>query len=260
MISTPEVPTSLMNYHSLGTLHSDNEPTNPSLSQESTSKGHFQLFVRSLVSLSQSILCLMLSLRGIDAPHNVPLALCQLAASTSLTHQFLTNSTLNFLLRALISILRVCISLHLSACGRHWLSEGCDSAGWWDVRAPFRGLAFCEAVRMSMETLSFIRHYYFPNAGVSSKCGNEQLYYRGLARSFGVPINLLQGVLKPLLLTGTNFERTGFEISGNFTRALILVPISASSLFVQYTHTRETPLLSDPRSKKVNAGGAVLGL
>lgn len=67
--------------------------------------------------------------------------------------------------------------------------------------------------------------------------GNEQLFYRGCVRAFGIPIYLARGIMKIIDLNGTEWERISVEIATNFIRALILIPIQTWSLFHQWRYT-----------------------
>ena len=200
-------------------------------------KGHWQLGVRSITALCHCIISVILYRNEVDRPHTLPLALCQLGSSLSCAHQLVTGLSVNFLARALFSAVRVVIATHLSICGRRYPSEECDQAGWSDVRLPFRALALVAAMRMTMNALSLILHYLYPKAGVTASTGNEQLYYRGFVRALGTPLHLLRGGLKLALLVGTSFERSDLEISINFVRGLLVIPVAAWSLIYQYRDT-----------------------
>mmetsp|Transcript_37470 Transcript_37470/g.75919 ORF Transcript_37470/g.75919 Transcript_37470/m.75919 type:complete len:284 (-) Transcript_37470:106-957(-) len=210
-------------------------------------KGHWQLGVRACTALCQCILTIVLFVNGIDQPHTLTLAMCQMGSSISCAHQFKTGKSINFLARAFFSIVRVGLSTHLSICGRRYLTEECDNEGWSDVRTPFRALALVAAGRMVMNTVSLVLHYVHPTAGVTPNTGNEQLFYRGLVRALGTPLHLLRGGLKILLLTGTSFQRTDLEITINFVRALAVIPVASWSLMYQYRDTGSKSIITPPQ-------------
>eukprot|EP00446_Apocalathium_sp_SHHI-4_P074263 CAMPEP_0177549068 /NCGR_PEP_ID=MMETSP0369-20130122/64821_1 /TAXON_ID=447022 ORGANISM="Scrippsiella hangoei-like, Strain SHHI-4" /NCGR_SAMPLE_ID=MMETSP0369 /ASSEMBLY_ACC=CAM_ASM_000364 /LENGTH=146 /DNA_ID=CAMNT_0019034137 /DNA_START=173 /DNA_END=613 /DNA_ORIENTATION=+ len=66
--------------------------------------------------------------------------------------------------------------------------------------------------------------------------GNEQLWYRSWIQLSGFPIQFLRGLLKPLLLEDTAFERPSLEPVANFARCLVIL-IATWSLQEQWRST-----------------------
>ena len=185
----------------------------------------------------QCLLSVLLFMNDIDQPHTIPLSICQLGSSCSCYHQFVTGKPFNFIVRAFFSMVRVFLAVHTSVCGRRWPDEGCDSQGWSDERLPFRVLHLFAALRMGLNALSLVMHYWHPKSGIASYHGHEQLYYRGIVRGLGVPLHLLRGSLKEALLEDTAYARSDLEKLVNFVRGAIIIPISTWSLINQYWDT-----------------------
>mmetsp|Transcript_20135 Transcript_20135/g.62270 ORF Transcript_20135/g.62270 Transcript_20135/m.62270 type:complete len:403 (-) Transcript_20135:170-1378(-) len=200
-------------------------------------KGHIQLGVRSVTCICQCILSLSLALRGVDSFHMYGLALCQLTASVSYFTQCMTALDAMFAVRAFSSFVRVCVGLHLAACGRVWARDDrCWSRPWHrrDARDVFRALHVVAAVRQVLNGRSLLRQYFTPSLRSTAFRGHDELHRRGCIRASGVPLHFARGLLKILLLRGTQYERTDHEIVVNFLRALVFVPIGAWSLRRQW--------------------------
>uniref|UniRef100_A0A7S3NI18 Uncharacterized protein n=1 Tax=Aureoumbra lagunensis TaxID=44058 RepID=A0A7S3NI18_9STRA len=199
-------------------------------------KGHKQLGLRGLVVMAQAILSLSLALSGIDEAHTWLFALCQLVSSGSLFAQFITASDFCFVIRAMASFGRVVLSFHLATCGRFWPHQRCDTSPWRlkDIRIPFRILHFCAATRFFLNGTSLMAQFAAPSLRTQPFRGHDELRRRSIIRATGIPLHVCRGILKILLLTDTRYQRATLEITINFLRALILIPISTWSLYYQW--------------------------
>merc|ERR1712157_384290 len=100
-----------------------------------------------------------------------------LLASGSLFVQWRTGNPWMFVVRSLLSLVRCGLMLQLSLCGRAWLWQPCDWAGWHDVRLPFRIINCFASLRFLVNALSLLLQFLFPKRGVTALHGNEQLLY-----------------------------------------------------------------------------------
>lgn len=200
-------------------------------------KGHRNLIIRGAMAFFQCFVTLCLVGYGIDVLHKLPLAACQFLAGAALFHQWKSDDSKMFVLRGVLSFLRAAFLVHLAECGRVGLNDACDNSAWSDIRRPFRILHYFAAVRMFLSGVSLILQFKYPERGVTAMYGNEQLFYRGCIRAFGIPIYLARAILKIMDLVDTEWERTSVEIATNFIRAFILIPIQTWSLLHQWRFT-----------------------
>jgi len=199
-------------------------------------KGHRNLLIRGLATLGNAILTGVVLGYGIDIPHQSLFLICQLGSAATLIFQWRTGRPSMFVCRGFCSFLTAIIGAHVAVCGRRWPGEECDDKGWTDIRLVFRILHIAAALRMTMNGTSLFLQFRYPHRMFLSH-GNEQLFYRGCIQATGVPINIMRGVLKVSILTGTEFERLPVEVAVNFIRAFVTIPISSGSLFSQWWYT-----------------------
>jgi hypothetical protein len=100
-----------------------------------------------------------------------------------------------------------------------------------------------------------LNQYHLIGDGVTPDNGHRQLWIRARIRLSGVPIQLARFILKIVLLDDTRYERGDVEVACNFTRAVLLIPLSAWSLNHQYYTSG-----SDPPPRSVQRGCACLEL
>mmetsp|Transcript_90534 Transcript_90534/g.174297 ORF Transcript_90534/g.174297 Transcript_90534/m.174297 type:complete len:392 (+) Transcript_90534:70-1245(+) len=201
-------------------------------------KGHRNLFVRGLASLGNALLTGCVLGHGIDIPHQSLFFVFQLASASTLLIQWRTARPSMFLWRGCSSLLMAIISFHLSVCGQRWPGDGCVDVAWTDIRQVFRILHVFNSLQLVLNGLSCFLQYRYPHRMFASH-GNEQLFYRGCIQATGVPINMLRGILKISMLTGTKYERLPFEVAVNFLRAFVTIPFSSGSLFNQWWYTQK---------------------
>lgn len=197
------------------------------------SLGHYQLAVRSVIAMLQALITLVLVLHGIDSLNFSCLAVCQVWSSATLFYQWRTGSKWMFVARAIPSLIRVGLLIHVANCGQSYSEDplACGPA-WHDVRSPLRVLHLLAAMRMAANAASLILQFTMPHR-VDNKHGHEQLWYRSLIRASGIVIHGLRGALKLTLLVHTDYERSDVEVGSNFLRCL-LIGISAWSLYNQW--------------------------
>lgn len=214
-------------------------------------KGHNQLAVRGVLTVCQACVNVVLIVHHVDNPHKSIMVDMQLWAAVTLFLQWWTGSSYCFPARAVSGILRALLTSHAMVCGRKWSGlywwqpltfsgshdahdpHDCATEGWTDMRMAFRILHLCAAMRFLGVATSLILQFLYPERGVTETNGNEQLYYRALIKATGVPIQVLRGLLKIVLLSNTPFERLTVEIVMNFVLAA-LTACNSTSLYVQY--------------------------
>mmetsp|Transcript_16663 Transcript_16663/g.56285 ORF Transcript_16663/g.56285 Transcript_16663/m.56285 type:complete len:247 (-) Transcript_16663:1370-2110(-) len=224
-----------------------------------SARGHPQFAIRAAVGAAQATLTLMLALAGVDVPHQAFLCLLQLASSAALLRQFASACDAMAVVRAASSLGQAALLLHRGLCGRTRLDETCDGA-WHDVRLPLRLIHVAGAARMCVNGASLWIQFRDPTQGVTDDHGHEQLWHRSLVRLGGTPLHLGRGILKLAVLRHTRFRRGDLEITVNFLRALVLIPLSAWSLRDQWKTTaislRAKAALSAARGKAGSPGSA----
>ncbi|CAJ1386278.1 unnamed protein product [Effrenium voratum] len=183
--------------------------------------GHWQLGVRGCCATCNMLLSFQLCTYGIDVEHRLWLAICQGLAAVSLFMQWWLASPYMFLIRASACVAKSLILLHLTICGRNSMFNpvDCDMVKWDDPRVPFRIMHGIMVVYWMATASSLTMQFLQPLRGVSSTTGNIQLWIRARIRATGVPVQLARGILKPILLTGTEYERAPIEAVINITRA-----------------------------------------
>ena len=134
-----------------------------------------------------------------------------------------------FLVRAFTSIIRFAILVDLSICGRVLPGEGCATNGFYDERRQFRIIHAIAALRMLANSISLVCQYRYKDRSLCGR-GNEQLFFRGIIKACGIPLQMLRGLLK-FNLIGTEFERLPIESTINFIRGAFVIPIVSASLF-----------------------------
>eukprot|EP00928_Gymnodinium_smaydae_P076240 TRINITY_DN5922_c0_g1_i1.p1 TRINITY_DN5922_c0_g1~~TRINITY_DN5922_c0_g1_i1.p1 ORF type:complete len:551 (-),score=63.01 TRINITY_DN5922_c0_g1_i1:27-1679(-) len=200
-------------------------------------KGERDLLIRAAAVYLKSFFTLWLLFYWIDPAHTLPILFCQLLQATLLLLQWRTGRRIMWLIRSIGSFVRGLVLVHLSACGRVWYWEGCDTSAWHDFRIVNARILLLGSARQFLNGISLALHYKFPERGVTEKHGNEQLFLRGWLRFLGVPLHLTRAMHKLTELPLTKFEVLPIEITVQFLYAIVCIPIETLSLFHQWRFT-----------------------
>lgn len=216
-------------------------------------KGDRNLLIRSLVNFLQFFFTMWLICYNIDPFHMIVQGLCELVTSALLLRQWRLDFGSTHYGRAFISLVTVPSFFHLAVCGRHWPWEECETDAWTDkVRRPFRLMMCFAAVRMLLNGISLFCQIHFPERGITAKYGHEQLFFRSIIRLSGIPLYLAITMQNFADFNGTKWERPPIENAIQLIRALVLLPILATSLIHQwrFSGTEDRPRCTPPGAKE----------